>query len=61
MQDFKITWIQQGRDGRRESVVSFDLASAEQYLPSYEARPGALDVRIVPVEAFLGRPRRRAA
>ncbi|MFF6771956.1 hypothetical protein ACFY8W_00095 [Streptomyces sp. NPDC012637] len=61
MENCKITWVQDGHDGRRESTVSFGLAAAEAYLPQYEARAGVSDVQIMEAPIQLVRSRRRSA
>ncbi|MEU7032018.1 hypothetical protein AB0A60_35635 [Streptomyces sp. NPDC046275] len=59
MENFKITWVQDGEP--RESTVSFSRTAAETYLPDYQARPGASDVRIVEAPIQLVRSTRQSA
>ena len=61
MNNYKITWMQDGQAQRRESAVSFSRTAAEAYLSDYEARPGTSDVRIVEAPIALVRSRRRSA
>ncbi|MFB9558564.1 hypothetical protein [Streptomyces roseoviridis] len=61
MENYKITWIQDGHDGRRESAVSFSPEAAETYRADYAARAGVSDVQIVPAPVALARRGRSAA
>ncbi|MFF8604105.1 hypothetical protein ACF065_33940 [Streptomyces sp. NPDC015232] len=60
MENFKIAWKQDGQE-ERLSTVSFSRTAAETYLPDYQARPGASDVRIVEAPIQLVRSPRRSA
>ncbi|MFH9736830.1 hypothetical protein ACH4MA_03940 [Streptomyces roseolus] len=48
MDDYRIIWTQEGRDGRQESVVTYDKAAAEGHAGCKRAKPGVSDVRIEP-------------
>lgn len=50
MDDYRITWTQEGREGRQQSVVTYDKAAAEDYAGYKQAAPGVTDVRIEPVK-----------
>ncbi|MFE3144338.1 hypothetical protein [Streptomyces scopuliridis] len=47
METVRITWTQEGFEGRRESAVSYSPAAAEDYKRRKEAEVGVSDVQIV--------------
>ncbi|MFC9736199.1 hypothetical protein ACFWG5_34390 [Streptomyces hydrogenans] len=49
MDDYRITWAQEGREDRRISAVKYDKSAAEDYAGYKRAEPGVSDVRIEPV------------
>ncbi|MFF8840517.1 hypothetical protein [Streptomyces sp. NPDC015130] len=48
MQNYRVTWVQDGREKR--SGVSYDQPSAESRKARLEQEDGVTDVRIVPVK-----------
>ncbi|MEV4976746.1 hypothetical protein [Streptomyces scopuliridis] len=50
METVKITWTQEGSEGRWESAVSYSPAAAEDYKLYKEAQEGVSDVQIVAVQ-----------
>ncbi len=50
METVKITWVQDGSQGRRESAVTYSPAAAEDYKRYKEAQDGVSDVQIVPAQ-----------
>ncbi|MEV6357951.1 hypothetical protein [Streptomyces hydrogenans] len=50
MDDYRITWAQEGRAGRQESVVKYSESAAADYADYKAAEPGVSDVRVEPVK-----------
>ncbi|MGW6564998.1 hypothetical protein [Streptomyces sp. NPDC054975] len=50
MESYKLQWTKAGRDGRRESAVSYSASAAEDYRVLKAAEEGVSDVEIVKVK-----------
>ncbi len=50
MENYRLAWTQDGRDGRQVSAVTYGLSAAEDYKLLKEAQDGVTDVEIVPVK-----------
>ncbi|MFF8410599.1 hypothetical protein [Streptomyces omiyaensis] len=50
MDDYRITWTQEGREERQVSCVKYSEGAAKDYAGYKQAEVGVSDVRIEPVK-----------
>ncbi|MEU3400709.1 hypothetical protein [Streptomyces filamentosus] len=48
MDNYRLTWVKEGRERRQVSAVKYSAAAAEDYASYKQAQPGVSDVRIEP-------------